>query len=230
MLKDFELKTYICHYSPLKERMDNILSQVNKSNLIRYGFQIINSEPDDDFISNFYDKSRSEWRKKVDCMEYGGFIFSRLLRKSEMSLLYKHIEILKIISNSDAEVSLVLEDDVILDDDFDNKLLDVISDSDDDWDFIFLGNGCGLRIPESDRIKGRFSYIKKSPSSKCTDSFLIKKKSALKIINQFAKFSLPIDFEFNYYMYKNDMKVYWAEPPIVKQGSQDSTFFSSTKL
>lgn len=204
-----------------------MIYQISKSPLIRSNYEVIECEPDQKFIEGYYNNSESSWRKKVDCLDYGSFIPFRKLRESEISLLYKHWIILKKVCESDHEYSLVLEDDILISGDFDDKLRRVVDGTKNDWDFIFLGNGCGLRIPSSRIRKGKYSYAKSNPASKCTDSFLIKKNSAKKILGAFDNFSLPIDFEFNYNMYMEKMKVYWSEPPIVEQGSQNEKFKSA---
>jgi len=89
-----------------------------------------------------------------------------------------------------------------------------------DWDLIFIGSGCNLRVPKSRRITGKIAYKKEHPASKCVDSYLINYSASDKIYNTIIPFTLPIDFEINHHMRVHDMTVYWWEPPVITQGSQ----------
>ena len=73
-------------------------------------------------------------------------------------------------------------------------------------------------------VDGQYFYKKESPSSKCADSFLIKKDAARKLANGLKRFSLPIDFELNYHLHCHKMNVYWTEPSLTKQGSETGLF------
>lgn len=220
------MNAYICHYSPLNDRKKHIEKEISKIDFIT-DHEFVEFEPSEDFIGRHYRNSELIWRFKVSGLDYGSFIPFRELSKSEISLLYKHYIIYEKIVNSPDDYSFVFEDDIIVNDNFNRINLSDKNVLDFEWDFIFLGNGCGLRIPEFRRRDGKIFYRKDHPASKCTDSYIIKKDAAKKVLNDMRDFSLPIDFELNHIMRKNNMKAYWVDPPIIGQGSQNNIFKSS---
>ena len=125
------------------------------------------------------------------------------------------------------QTSLILEDDVVLCDNFEHFFNLFLQQTPDDWDFIFIGSGCNLRIDPHKVKQNQTAYKKAHPASKCTDSYCIKNTSAEKILNTIIPFSLPMDWELNYQMLLHDMNVYWWEPPLVIQGSQNGLYNSA---
>jgi len=215
-------KVFVTHFSPLKERKIN-LEKTLKSNLIDVSW--VEKEPED--ISSFYEFSEKNWLKKIEPFSYGTIISPRILKKSELSLAYKHIEIYKFIVKNNIQNALILEDDVILINNFVKNFNIYIENNPKNWDFIFLGSGCDLRIPIEQRQKNTLCYLKDHPAAKCTDSYIININSAKNILNSIKKITLPIDFELNYLMWLNKCNVYWWEPPLVMQGSQCGLFNSA---
>lgn len=202
------MKIYVLHYKKLIERKEHIKNEFKKYNL--------NYE--------FYEKFDKEELNNEDLK-----IFNNNLRDSEKSLTLKHINIYKEISNSNFDYALIFEDDVFLENDFNNILNKYITLLPNDWDMLFIGNGCNLHV--NDIIKDKFIYKKDSKNSytRCTDSYLISKKCATKItnyidnlhnLNKFPYIHSPIDFLLNDILKNINANVYWCEPTIVSQGSQ----------
>lgn len=217
------MKTYVAHYNKLADRKANIEKFFKLASYPDY--QFVTNEPTQEFINKFYVASEELWYERVSQLNYGGPISFKKLSKAEISLLYKHYVILNEIADNHNE-ALILEDDVIFSTSFAQELKDVLNDVPDDWDFIFLGSGCNLRIPKENLVKDKLCYLKSHPASKCTDSFFITKAAAQKVLSSLMPFVLPIDFELNYHMFLHDMKVYWVDPPIIKQGSQTGLYQS----
>ena len=108
-----------------------------------------------------------------------------------------------------------------------------------DYDMLFIGNGCNFHIEESKLIYNKNIYEKSlyptswggNGATRCTDSYIVSKKCANKIceyINNLKyKINLPIDWWLNVAARDNIFKVYWAEPTIVTQGTQNGLFTSS---
>jgi hypothetical protein len=110
---------------------------------------------------------------------------------------------------------------------------------------LFIGDGCGLHIPNY-RIKNNIKIYKKlttlnnkflnapNGSVRCTDSYLVSKKCAQKLTKIFSQsnyiITMPIDHLLNYVNYYNKFNIYWAEPTIVTQGTQNGTYKSSHHL
>ena len=64
-------------------------------------------------------------------------------------------------------------------------------------------------------------------ASRCSDSYIISKKCANKLckyIKKSNKINLPIDWWLNLASRDNNFKVYWVEPTIVTQRTQNGLF------
>jgi GR25 family glycosyltransferase involved in LPS biosynthesis len=209
-------KIYVAHYKPLEERKKNLLNIFSNLSL---NVDWIEEEPDDLFLKEKYDYSKN-WEQKLSELQLKEHHEKRILKKSEISLLYKHFKIYEDIVKNNIKTALILEDDIILSNNFIKDFNFSLYMTPRDWDFIFIGSGCNLKI-EKNKIKdGVIAYLKEHPASKCTDSYVMKLSSAKKIINTFTPFTFAIDYELNYQMFKHNMNVYWWEPPVTSQGSQ----------
>ena len=214
---------YTAHYSPLAERKSFLVKQFSNLGVTTEWFEM---EPTSAEIEELYDNAPNSWVTRMNEMSYGDKFPPRQLRQAELSLAYKHFKMYEKIIEQQVQTTLILEDDVILDEEFIKKFNFNIFNTPRDYDFIFIGSGCNLRISESDRRPGQVAYLKTHPASKCTDSYVITYEAAEKIYESMQPFTFPIDFELNYQTLLHNMKVYWWEPPLVRQGSQCGLFGS----
>ncbi len=121
----------------------------------------------------------------------------------------------------------------------------------EDYDIKFIGNGCNLHIPNNKIQQNKYIYFKNNilidfqsniknwnvdwgtAIVRCTDSYLISKKCANKILNYFNNINIensiyhPIDFWLNDIIKILNLNIYWAEPTIISQGTQCGIFQSS---
>jgi len=218
------MKIFVLHYSKLVDRKKNIINQFKKYNITDY-----------EFIEK-YDMN--------EITDDESSIFDINYKKSIMSLTLKHFYVYNEIANSDKyEDALIFEDDAILSDNFIDKLNEYITQLPKDYDMLFIGDGCNLHIEQNKIIPNTNIYEKCLYSTKwggdgcsrCTDSYLVNKKCAIKMgeyvnkITKITKIKLPIDFFINEAARDNNFKVYWAEPTIVKQGSFKSSLSCDRK-
>jgi GR25 family glycosyltransferase involved in LPS biosynthesis len=197
---------YVVHYLPLADRLVFMDKQLKRLGI---EYKLITDEPDD----NQYHDDPEVRRKKLS--SFNNFN-DKPLTKAEKSLIWKHQIFMNYAAQSNRP-SLVLEDDAILLDNFVptvNSFLDLA-----DWDVIFPGSGCNLRV------QGKGLIRMPHPASKCTDSYIVTPDAARKL--SIADVHLQIDWELAYQMMVNNLNVYWYEPPIVRQGSQDGSLVSS---
>lgn len=145
--------------------------------------------------------------------------------ESARSLFHKHFVAMKSIASGD-QPALIFEDDVLFDPSAVDKFVTLIDSIPSVWDFCFFGTGCGLSIGGSGFVKNN-NQLK----SKCTDSMLVHPDAARRIVDSIVDdcARLPIDWELNYRFLLLGMDVYWYEPGITSQGSQNGTFVSMIK-
>jgi GR25 family glycosyltransferase involved in LPS biosynthesis len=212
------MKIFVLHYSKLVDRKKHILEQFNKQGIIDY-----------EFIEK-YDKDQ--------ITDYESNLFDTNYKKSTMSLHLKHNYVYNIIAEN-YERALIFEDDVILCDNFIEKLNNYITQLPENFDMLFIGDGCNLHIEKNKLISNRNIYEKclyptswgGDGATRCCDSYIISKNCAKKLcekINNLEdKINLPIDWWLNVAARENNFKVYWAEPTIVTQGTQKGLFITS---
>ena len=135
-------------------------------------------------------------------------------------------DFLQILGNNSKKNINILEDKI-------KKIITTVLDGymkelPSDYDAFFLGSGCGLHIDQKEIIPNKHIYQKNS--SKCTDSYIISKNGAIKLNNFMKneqskyKINLPIDHWLNLAFKETNSNVYWCEPTIVKQGSENNIF------
>lgn len=207
------LTTYVTHYKPLADRKANMERQFSEQNIKGI------------FITD-YDK---EDLKEEDLKRFR----RPYLSNGEISLFLKHVESWKHIIASTNPYSIVFEDDAILAVDFHNKFKNYMLSAPADFDMIFLGDGCQLHTSPN-------NLFTKSIASRCTDSIVISKKGAQKLFmffnlryvkyqNESTPVEWAIDHWLNYVIKLLSLNIYWLEPTIVTQGSQNGKFSSSLR-
>ena len=209
------VKIFVLHCKNLGERKRFMLKQFEKQGITDYEF--IESHDPDDLSDEYLDK------------------FNPLLGKSRISLIAKHFEAYSLVAK-EHDFALILEDDAILADNFAAVLDTYISQLPPDFDCMYLGDCCDLHVPDYMLMNDTNVYLKSvqsqgwggAGSTKCTDSYYISKKYAHKMLEYFSEIKYiinkPADHWFNDVYRDLNMKVYWAEPTIVSQGSHKGLF------
>ncbi len=215
------MKIFIMHWSRLEDRKKDMNERLKILNIDGEYIEKYNIEefiPEADFYNKF-------------C--------TAMIENKTASIFMKQMHTLGRISQ-EHDYALILEDDVIFCDDFNEKLESYMKQLPEDWDMFFIGNGCDLHIPDSLQKNGANVYLKQNKdkewpraishlqggkgSTRCLDSYLIKKDAAKKIYETFCKtangISDPCDWWMNKKIASHNLKVYWAEPTICTQGSQ----------
>jgi GR25 family glycosyltransferase involved in LPS biosynthesis len=246
-----EVPVYVMHYKGAPERKAFMQSQLQQVGFqdIRYVEVDDREELSPEKLAYFYNDDPVCWVKKVETLKtiliensqfnpnkpswQSGVNYDfpvptpRRLTGSEISLAIKHIYALSAIAadkqpGSEQAASLVLEDDTVLSERFNELLQSALQSMPKDWQILFLGDGCGLRVPgRSDQAA---LYRMDPPRGKCSDAYLINVAAAKAILKTLVPFSLPIDFELGCSMLQLQTVCYWLEPPITTQGSQTGMF------
>jgi GR25 family glycosyltransferase involved in LPS biosynthesis len=211
------MKVFIVHYSKLVDRKKHILQQFEKHNITDYEFIEIDRDELDKQNIDMYQENYS---------------------KSQIAISLSHFYAYKEISEK-YENALILEDDVVLSENFSVVLNQYLNQLPQDYDMLFIGDGCNLHIENYKITPNQLIYEKclyptnwgGGGATRCTDSYIVSKKCAIKICdyikNLSYKINLPVDCWLNIASVDNNFKVYWAEPTIVTQGTQNGLFVTS---
>lgn len=208
------LKIFVLHYQKLVQRKEHIIAQFEQHQITNYEFIDLEEELHQHFKTAFH----------PSCS------------KSLVSLSSKHFHAYQEISEK-YDYALILEDDIILAPDFVALLEKYVNELPKDFDMLFIGDGCKLHIEKHKLIPNVNIYKKElyptkwggNGISRCSDSYIVSKSCATKLCS-FLEIpsTLPIDWWMNDAARKcNLTNVFWAEPTIVTQGSQNGLFSST---
>ena len=222
-------KTYVMHYTSLKDRREFISQQL----LLKGIF-------DAEFITQFdrediKEQDLARYNKDLEVhknvceisLKAHGFAGEipykyETMELPSISLNLKHLHAFNRFLNQDMDFGLFLEDDCRFVD-YDTSIESIINQAPNNWDVIFLGGAFDHRIitPIS-RVGG--SYILAShPSTNTTSSIIYKKESVTKILPHMESFCTSIDWQLNYAFYKEKLNVYHTYPYLCTQGDFRST-------
>jgi GR25 family glycosyltransferase involved in LPS biosynthesis len=248
-----DVPVYVMHYKGAPERKAYMQSQLQEVGFQKVHYVEVDDreELSPEKLAYFYNDDPVRWAAKVETLKtvliensqfypdkpswQSGVDYNfplpapRRLSDSEISLSIKHIYALSAIAagkNAGGEQapSLVLEDDTVLSERFSVLLQSALQSMPKDWQILFIGDGCGLRVPG--RSDQDAMYRMNPPRSKCSDAYLINTAAARSLLQTLVPFSLPIDLELGCSMLQQQTVCYWLEPPITTQGSQTGLFSS----
>jgi GR25 family glycosyltransferase involved in LPS biosynthesis len=219
------IKIFVLHYRKLVDRKAFLLSQFEKHGITNFEFIEIYDVNDGDIT----EKERVLF--DLEDPDIKG-------RDSMLSIILKHIHAYKLISEQ-YDCALILEDDAVFSDNFVEALDKYMRQLPDNYDMLFIGDGCNLHIPREDQVDGCNVY-KKCPEptwwggdgvTRCTDSYIVSKKCATQLIEHLNTMTYKIfkagDWWLNKVSREKQFNVYWAEPTITTQGSQIGMYCSA---
>jgi glycosyl transferase, family 25 len=154
--------------------------------------------------------------------------FAPSFPKTLMSVCMKHRLATQIIVERGYDRALIFEDDVILLNHFGPSLNKIIEESRQikDEHVVYLSNYGNRYTPRSRLVKGQVLY--ENTHSRACDSYLITQEACRKRLEwwEHNKYTLAIDHQFNVIDPKMGIRIFWAEDPIIEQGSENGTFES----
>ena len=205
-------KIYIPHYTKLRDRHAEICSTCNS---LPYEYEIISCYDKEDLPTTNKNNHQKEWEERVELIKpilltNAGienlqqrefeWLKYRKLKKSEISLTYKHlIALLKIAASK--EIGVVFEDDVGIKDNSREELEQAIKLAEQGVDYIDLAGGCSLPIYPNDKPLNKSNKILlTNPSrSRTTAGYVIRSVAAEKLAKNLFPAVLPLDWSFQYY-------------------------------
>ena len=157
---------------------------------------------------------------------------------SEICNSFSHLKAIEKIVENNYNTSLILEDDVIFNQNFENFDY-LLNKTPKDFDIIFLGSSFSVylldvHVPYDNshpiKINGDMVYEKVNhPKTRTVDAYILSLNAAKKLKNTISDFSHAFDFDLAYFIKQLDLKVYWWEPGLVCQGSQLGQYKSSIR-
>ena len=218
--------SYVVHYKPNVQRrkvMEVIFAKEQMNNvtwILDYDKEDVSYEM---YTQNFQADHLDYQKRGQDPNE---FFPHYPLQPAMVSLSLKQKEAFRCIGYGEDHVGMMFEDDAIICENFREKLDFYLQTLPMDFDVAFIGQGGGKRIPEDKLVEGQYWYKKSHPADRCADSIIFSKQAARKIYDMMNthKICFNPDPELGFWMKVMDMNVYWLEPPIVAQGSQNGLF------
>lgn len=210
------MKIYVIHYKKLVERKKYLLEMFTKLNITDYEFIDI----DRDELSMERYPNLSLFQNK-NC---------------NIAIFLSHLQAWEKIEKSEEGQGLIVEDDVIFHQNFNElftKYMDLLPKS---YDIFSIEAGCNMHIDPKLINKDQFIYRKDRVWSmiRCLAGYLISKKGIQKtknymngFINRNQKINMNVDFFMAYAGIAEDMEIYWAEPEILYQGSETGVYQKS---
>lgn len=209
---------YVAHYDKLTNRKEYLLHEFNKYNIKNFSF-----------FSNYS-------RDNIDLHELKNFnhelknYIKRDITSSELPYVCNfanHFTIyLDIIKNNYKKV-LIIEDDAILCENFTTIFNNYLNQLPHDWDMTFLHNGCDMHAPN---ITPDILWYK-VPSTRTVCSYMITLETAKKFVQNLLPIDkhkyFNIDHVLNEIIDSLHLQVYWCEPVIICEGSENNNYNSS---
>ena len=158
-----------------------------------------------------------------------------------MAISLSHLYCYKEIAEK-YDYGLILEDDAIFDKNFNNNIIKYICQLPTDWDMLFLDDCCNFHIPNTNSKQNIYRKNLAANSAgggmgatRGAGCYLVSKKCASKITyniqtyyyNGIHKVDDQIDFWLNNVFRRNNFNIYWAEPTISTQGTQNGRYKTS---
>ncbi len=164
------------------------------------------------------------------------------LNAGHLSVILKHLEVFRRAAESGAPFHLVLEDDVVIDREWQARLARMVAALPENWEILYVGDGCGLHVPwwcrllagHGTRTAGVYfrgwqsTWWGGGGMSRCAAGYVIRPESARRFLasrQTKPPYEVTIDWLMNRVGAELRMRAYWAEPPLFRQG----TFLSWTQ-
>lgn len=162
----------------------------------------------------------AEWVEVMDWDE----VPSRLIRErvtqdaltpQEVSLFLKHERIFRNVIERGQRSALILEDDVVLPADFCARFAESVRHIPLEYDLIFMGESCDMHVTLE-----RNPFFGMATRSRSTCAYLVTNRCCRTILDEPDSINLPIDLHIDRIIGEKLLKVYWHEPPLIRQGSE----------
>jgi len=223
----------LCNPAKEKERFKRVLFTILMSGIPKELIQVSSPTWSDTLTNDIIFRVYDPYLKRGNLPTFS-FKAPRL-SKGEISLTLNFFSAIQAASKNLAENEsiLVFESDVYLRRDFVPRLNGIMRDlSGQEWDYVSLSEGVGTRPPGCEESYYQPTKLFKPPHQwvfRCTDSMLLSKRFVDKLVTTLIPFKECLDWELNFQIMIHRGVSFWADPPLVEQGtcfSRDETLLS----
>lgn len=232
---DTDIPVFIIHYKKLTERKEYLTKTLREHGFTQvYWFDQFDRDTLTEEQLKMYVYDEEKWMSS-NAVWHHYDSKPRPLTGPEVACTLTHIEIYKYIIENGIQKALILEDDVIFKQNFKEDFkatMDEITSLNDEFDMCFLNDAFGWTINNYKENCGYIGSLNKNTfipgkhiyrmyGGRCSDSYIISNNAAKTLYDNIIPFCLPIDWAQTPIILTKDMKVYWSEPAITHQGSED---------
>lgn len=223
-------KIYVIHYEKLKERKKYLKNRLNELNLTKKTEWIIQKENfriNKKLMKKIYKNDLNIAKNKLN--NFGNHE-PRELTFGELALSINHLKVWNKIVKSNSEFSLVLEDDVILENDFIDKLEKINSILNKNHDIVYTDYGYHSVSQKNNINNYKFEKLNNTCYSlRTTGSYIISKDYSKILSSKIFPITTPIDLEMRLFEIKNKIQTYWLNGYLTYQGSIYKIYQNSLK-
>lgn len=215
---------YVNHYHILTERKEYLQNILKKCEWMTYPSR---DEVTQEMRDEWYLDSPQIWNQKNDPLGYDSLF--RSMTNGDIACSLGHILGWKSFIESGEDYALFLEDDVVIEESsFEEKMSLCLNNPPSDLDVLFVGGGFEHDyVTKTLKIENSHYHLKAHPATNCACSYILTKTSAQKLYDKIKPFTMPIDFELNYWFCVLGFNVYHYIPYFVQEGSKTGKYSST---
>ena len=222
-LKNFEI--HIVHYELLKERRSYLEKRLKYFGLEKFCFWHIQKINQDfsNIKKKYYKFDKDIWMERIKSShnKITLSIMPRELSHGDMKLGINELKLFDFLAKRKGnKIYLILEDDVILEENFLDKLKKILRILPKDFDIAYTDFGINDAKEYLSVDNLQFKKLDKNhKKTRTTASFFINSKSAKKFSQDIKPFTLPLDHELRYWEVKKNYNTYWLNGYLTYQGT-----------
>ncbi len=227
-------KIFVCHHSPLTHRKEYLINFFLSKNI---EVDWVESFSPEEIVESYDEVIGTKdliINPNVPSVQQNQYTLYENAGKRvsipELSLYLKHQYCFEQQIKNEYETIVILEDDIMLPDNFEEYLSVCCAEFDNHnpkLDCVMLGSCFGFTSPY---IKeNRLVHYGENQLTRCTHAMMFSLDAAKKIIQNLYPINCPIDFKLNEIIIKENLKVGWTEPSL-QQASHlnlDKSFIQS---
>jgi len=217
-----QTKFYVMHYKKNTKRRERLMPILNKMDIdAQWYTEYDKEELNEEILNKYYNPDINIFRERTaglkteaEYQQYNG------VSKGHVSLCIKYIKCMEDLVNSNYDNAVFLEDDVTFNSICNKEtILNALAIGEEaGWDSIFLGGAFQHQLI-ADRILAQYKnlLLVGHPATNTTSSFALTRNACQKILGTFDIICNSIDWEFNYHLKVNNLKVWHIFPYLFGQ-------------